>query len=363
MADAWIKGNVTPLDEAIVGGARLLAHSKQPLIAGLGVDVAGIRAAVALAEQVGGVLDHMHSQAILRGLDCARETGVMLTTPLEARVRADVVCLVGPDLDLNAPEMAGILRFPANPEGEARRRKITWICPGHGAKTGDLTIATIAGDRRRLPLLLAALRARIANRPVALQGALARQIDGLAAELRSARFGVAVWSAHTIDAMPLEMLNGIVLDLNEETRFSSLPLCLSDNADGVLSACGSAIGYPMRTGFGRGSAEHDAWRFSAVRLDENREIDCTVWLSAYRALPPDWPTRAPVIALTGAAARFIETPAIQIAVGCPGVDHDGTSFCAETGTLRHYRAAHPSNAISAAAALARLAESIRQIRG
>jgi formylmethanofuran dehydrogenase subunit B len=363
MADAWINGSVTPLDEAIVAAARLLAHSKQPLIAGLGVDVAGARAAVALAEELGGVLDHMHSQAILRDLDCARETGVMQTTALEARVRADVLFLVGPDLDLNSPELAGTLGSPAHLEGEARTRKISWICPGRNAKTGDLAIEMIGGDPKRLPFLLAALRARIANRRVALQGALAKQIDGLAAQLRAARFGVAIWSAHSIDAMPLEMLNGIVLDLNEETRFSSLPLCLADNAAGVLSASGWTMGYPMRTGFGRGSAEHDPWRFSAVRLDERREIDCTVWLSAYRALPPDWPTRAPVIALTGAAAKFAEKPAIQIAIGCPGVDHDGTSFCAATGTLRHCRAVHPSNAISAATALARLGQSIRQIRG
>jgi formylmethanofuran dehydrogenase subunit B len=363
MADAWINGNFTPLDEAIRGGARLLAQSKQPLIAGLGVDVAGARAAVALAEELGGVLDHMHSQAILRDLDCARETGVMQTTPLEARVRADVLFLVGPDLDLNSPELSATLRAPANPEGKALTRKIFWMCPGRNAKIGDLAIETIGGDPKRLPLLLAALRGRIANRPVALRGALAKLIDQLAAQLRSARFGVAIWSAHTIDAMPLEMLNGMVLDLNERTRFSSLPLGLADNAAGVLSATGWMTGYPMRTGFGRGPAEHDPWRFCTARLDESREIDCTVWLSAYRALPPDWPTRAPVIALTGHAAKFAENPVVHIAIGCPGVDHDGTSFCAASGTLRHYRASRPSQAISAAAALGRLAESIRQMRG
>jgi formylmethanofuran dehydrogenase subunit B len=363
MADAWINGRFAALDEAVAAGAQLLVNSKQPLIAGLGVDVAGARAAVVLAQQLGGVVDHLHSQAILRDLDCAREAGVMQTTPLETRVRADVIFLTGPDLDLNSPELSGIVRSPARPEGEAIKRKIYWICPGKNAETGDSAVETIGGDTAQLPILLAALRARIGDRPVALTGAMANQIDHLAAQLRRARFGVAIWSAQAIDAMPLEMLNGLVLDLNGATRFSGLALYPADNAAGVLAACGWTTGYPMRTGFGRGSAEHDPWRFSAVRLDANREIDCTVWLSAYRALPPNWQTKAPLIAVTGAHANFAELPAIHIAVGCPGVDHDGISFCAESGTLRLYQASRPSTAISAAAALMLLVQSIRHIRG
>ena len=40
----------------------------------------------------------MHSAALMRDLDSLRETGVMLTTPGEARVRADVLLLVGDGL-------------------------------------------------------------------------------------------------------------------------------------------------------------------------------------------------------------------------------------------------------------------------
>ena len=63
-----------------------------------------------LAERVGGVFDHMHSAAVLRDLDCLRETEVMLTTPSEAGVRADVLLLVGDALEetLVGPEHATI---------------------------------------------------------------------------------------------------------------------------------------------------------------------------------------------------------------------------------------------------------------
>ena len=45
------------------------------MIAGLGTDVAGARAAIALAERLGGVVDHMHAAAVLRDLAVMREAG------------------------------------------------------------------------------------------------------------------------------------------------------------------------------------------------------------------------------------------------------------------------------------------------
>ena len=118
-AAASIDGAPASLDDAAAAAARLLARSGQPLIAGLGADIDGARAAIALAERIGGVIEHMHSAALMRDLDCLRETGVMLTTPGEARVRADVVLLVGDGLHANlaCPERAAVATA-----GEAGRR-------------------------------------------------------------------------------------------------------------------------------------------------------------------------------------------------------------------------------------------------
>ena len=61
-----------------------------------------------------------------------------------------------------------------------------------------------------LPVLLAALRARVAGRPVGKTRLAAKALDALAAALRGARFGVAVWSAAELDALTIEMLCGLV---------------------------------------------------------------------------------------------------------------------------------------------------------
>src|SRR6516164_4221814 len=96
MEQAWISGKPTALDAAITEAAKLIGASTRILIAGLGTDVAGARAAIALAQRTGAVIDHMHSETVLRNLDVMRSSGVLMTTPTECHARADTLLLVGP---------------------------------------------------------------------------------------------------------------------------------------------------------------------------------------------------------------------------------------------------------------------------
>ena len=54
---------------------------------------------------IGGVIDHMHSGALLRDLDAGRAAGMMVTTPNEAALRADTLLMVGPGLETAWPEL------------------------------------------------------------------------------------------------------------------------------------------------------------------------------------------------------------------------------------------------------------------
>jgi formylmethanofuran dehydrogenase subunit B len=205
-----------------------------------------------------------------------------------------------------------------------------------------------------LPVLLAALRARVAGRPVGKTIVSAKTLDAVAGELRAARFGVALWSASELDALSIEMLCGLVDDLNAKTRFTGLPLAAGDNALGVLAVCGWMTGLPMRLGFARGHPEHDPWRFNAVRLVENDETDGVLWISAYRAAAPPWKRRVPLIALAAAGTSFGEPPRVHIEVGRPGTDHDAVEPCRLSGTLVPRVATAPSTTISVTDAIAHI---------
>jgi formylmethanofuran dehydrogenase subunit B len=362
-AAASIDGAPVSLDEAAAAAARLLARSRQPLIAGLGADIDGARAAIALAERVGGVIEHMHSAALLRDLDCLRETGIMLTTPGEARVRADVVLLVGDGFTEAWPVLnERLLRPPARPGGVDVARRIVWLAPTIGARIpgfeGDIEIWG-AGRGATLAVNLAALRARVKNRRISndrsvRSGLPVSTLDSLAATLKGAHFGVAVWTAASLGALEIEMLHGLVRDLNETTRFSTLPLAEPDNSAGALAACGWTTGFPMRTGFGLGAPIHDPWRFDAERLVASGETDCVLWISAFEASPPAWRNAVNFIALCERRTQFAEAPNVRITVGRPGVDHDAVMHSSDVGTLVAATASARSSAPSVAQALERI---------
>jgi formylmethanofuran dehydrogenase subunit B len=358
-AAAWIDGATASLEDAAAAAAQLLARSRQPLIAGLDADIEGARAAIALAERVGGVIEHMHSGALLRDLDCLRETGVMLTTPGEARVHADVVLLVGDGLPQTWPTLnERLLRSPARPDGADVARRIVWLAPEAGAAipgfSGDIDVIA-AGFGTTLAANLAAFRARVKGRPVARAQIPLPMLDALAAIVRGARFGVAVWTATRLGTLELDMLNGLVRDLNETTRFSTLPLAAPNNGAGVLAACGWMTGFPMRTGFGSGAPMHDPWRFDAERLVASGETDCALWISAFGAPLPAWRGALNFIALCERGTRLAEEPNVRIVVGRPGVDHDAVVHSSDTGTLVAAAASAPSAAPSVAQVLERIA--------
>jgi formylmethanofuran dehydrogenase subunit B len=352
MTEAWVDGRSVALDVAVAEAAKLLRASRVPVIAGLGTDVAGARAAIALAERLGGVVDHMHSDALLRDLDVVREAGVMMTTPSEARLRGDVILLVGAGLAEAWPDLASRLLTAPLASGVARR--ILRLCPGREAKTLATDAATLGRSAEELAGLLALLRARIAGRPV---GRTVKGLDKFVTDLKAARFGVAVWSAAHLDPLTIEMLSGVVKDLNAETRFTGLPLALPDNATGVLQACGWMTGFPMRTGFARGYPEHDPWRFDTQRLVESREADCVLWLSAYGASAPRWIGALPTIALT-AEGEDLPGSRIRITVGQPGVSHSAVEHNAAFGTLTYRPASRRSDAPPAAEVIGRIAAAL-----
>src|SRR5262249_5698792 len=140
----------------------------------------------------------------------------------------------------------------AAPEAGVAPRRVGWICADRNAVSAfseRKELRTVGRNPGELPALLAALRARIARRPVGSMQSSSKALDGLAGDLAGARFGVAIWSAAALGALETEMLQGIVADLNAKTRFSSLPLGPGDNALGVMEVCGWMTGFPMRTGF------------------------------------------------------------------------------------------------------------------
>jgi formylmethanofuran dehydrogenase subunit B len=343
-AAAWIDGEPATFDLAVSQAARLIGASVAAVFAHLGSDAAGAREAVLLAEQVGGALDHALSAAMLANLDAMRETGVMLTTPLEAAVRADVVWLIGDSVFEAWPELESrILARARRSPAENATRRVVWTRTTTAAAPLDATTCTIGEGVERLAHL-ASLRARANRRVVGAND----DIDAIAAILRDAKFGVAIWSAAELEPLAIEAINGLVRDLNEASRFTTLPLVSADNGAGVEAVCAWMTGFPPRTGFARGGPQHDPWRYNSRRLISAGETDCVIWVSSFEGgAAPGAPVHVALCEPAVAAAARV-----RINVARPGVDHDAVLYDARIGALVAQTAARPQAKPTVAATLA-----------
>ena len=336
-----VRGQAATVDDAVREAATLLAASRCPVIAGRGTCAAGAENAAALAQACRGALDHAHSDALLRDLGAMREYGWIVATPLLARARADTVLLVGSGLD-------GFALPPAPTLDPGTVRRVLRFAPPR--ESGGLLSQ------------LGTLRALVAGRPVASGADPDGELARLADALRAARYGVAAWSAQTMDEIEIEALCGLVSDLNATTRWAGLPQPAPSNAVGVAQALAWTTGFPTRIGFAHGRAEHDPWRFDARRMVQSGEADAAVWVQAMEPGPPPWGNQVPLIAVTAPGARFETPPEVVLTVGRPGVDHDAVLYDAEVGALVAVQARAPSNISPAAAALGTLAARLRDLK-
>ncbi|MBV8577845.1 MAG: hypothetical protein JOZ58_22790 [Acetobacteraceae bacterium] len=331
-AEASIRGRPVSLDEAVREAASILSASRSAVIAGMLTDVAGTEAALALAAAIGAAVDHAHAAAAFRNLDVMREAGWIVTTPLEVCARADLVVLVGPGLDSTWPGYAAKLRLreppPLKPESA---RRIVRLCLGNEPSGADAM--TINCDLHELPILLGSLRALYAGHAIRDQTPKLPQLHKCAQMLREAAYGAVLWSAQEMSGLAIEMLCGLIDDLNRTTRFAALPLAPSGNAIGVAEACAWTCGFPFRTSFARGSTEHDPWRYDAARMVVSGEADSAVWIAATESLTPAWDGAVPAIAIVAPGTEFRTKPAVQILVGRPGIDHSAVLFDPDCATL------------------------------
>jgi len=355
MAVAWIGNRETLVERAAGHAAELLRTSRCPVFS-LDTDIHGTRAAVALAERVGAAYDHAGDGAAL-----ARETalftdrGAMTIAPGETRRRADVVAIVGElpeihhgfvgELAATVPDLAG-----------GKARQFFLIGPG-GRKPplGQEHKATPLSCRGAgLSASLAALRAQCRGRRTSLP---VSNFETFAKALEGARFPVFLFSGHGLDGLALEMLQGLVADLNRTMRASALHLPASENGWGSALASTWMTGFPLRAGFARGFPDFDPWRCDVARMIEDGEADLHVRISTVAALPRKKNDRLALVALAK-TAKPVAGAAVTIAVGEPGVDHDAVVYSSRTGSLRAVGARTPSPLPSAATVIRLIADRI-----
>lgn len=330
MTVAWIGDRDVPFAQAIEHIAELLVSSLCPVFS-LDTDVHGTRAAIALAERVGAAYDCLDSEGLAGETALLTDRGGFFVAPGEARRRADVIIIAGQLPAAHHDLVAEIGASTPDLAGEAPKARQVFLV---GAETqapylGETRTVRLSCGSADLNGTLAALRAQCAGRAVTKP---VSDFARFAQAMAEARYAVFLFCGEMLDAPGLEMLQGLIGDLNRKSRASALHLPASEAGWGSNIASTWMTGFPLRTGFVRGQPEFDPWRFDVSRMIEEGEADLHLCIGASADRIASSRRNLPLIAIA-----FTDKPiagaAVTLAVGEPGVTHDAVAYSSRVGTL------------------------------
>jgi formylmethanofuran dehydrogenase subunit B len=359
-----IAGQAVAESAAVQRAAALIAASAAPLVAGLGAEVDGVRAALALADACGAAVDHMRAEGLMRLMLPLIERGAVQTSLSEMRNRADLVVVFGPDPRRIAPRLIERALPPAGlfvQEGAPRR--IAFLGGAPEAELGaHLWVEVVPAPSHRLAELAGALARLVAGKLLPhpeVAGVPAARLAEIAAEMKAARYGVALFAPALLEGAEPELAVAAILhlvqELNRGTRWAALPVAGGDGLVGASQAMLWQSGLPLRSRFTPEGPRFSPRRLAAERLLAEGEADLLIWISAFRPAPPP-EAAVPLIAICHPDTRFSRPPEVLLPVGVPGVDHGGAAFRMDGVValpLAPARASSRRNAADVLAAIAR----------
>ncbi len=323
-----VNGKPVELDAALAAAARMLKRSRQPLIGGLGTDVDGTRAALALAERCGAIVDHLHGRALARNVRVLQTRGYATTTLAEVRNRADLVVLVGVDINDDFHNFAGTCLRPAYalvPERLAARR-VFHIGPAKQApRQAGLGVESLACGADELLETVNTLRALRGGRQVGVKGKRLQALGALADAIAASEYAVFVWAPGQLGEdgdLLISALCELVNDINRGKRAAGLSLGGNDGGQSALATCAWQTGYPLQLSYAGETLDYDPVRHDTARLLANGEVDALLWVSTFNPVaPPDSDLPLIVIGTPGTVVR--PTNSVYLPAGTPGLDHRG----------------------------------------
>ena len=338
-ATPTIAGKQATLEDAVKRAAELLNHANQPLFAGLGTEVQGMRSVLSLADKAGATLDHMNNYSSLRNTLVVQNSGWQVTTLTEVRNRVDLLVIVGTDIDSHNPRF--FERNVWNKESmfglDTNSREVVYL--------GGQNIDTEAGispkgkkptvlpcDLARLPEVIATLNAIVSGKKLVVSevaGIKLADLENLAEKLKAAKYSVVTWVTSDLSFNHAELtvqgITELVIKLNAKTRSSGIPLGGSEGDYSVNQASTWTSGYPTRNRFARKHPEYDPYQFSSEKILANGEADALLWISSFNPDKTAPACKAPRIVI-GHAYMEAKDADVFIPVGSPGIDHKGTMF-------------------------------------
>jgi formylmethanofuran dehydrogenase subunit B len=328
-APARVDGREVDFAEAVEASAAILGEARLPLLCGLGqTSCESQRAAVALAEAIGAVVDPAGPWA--DGAAGAASQGIGLSTATfgELRDRAELVVAWRADPVVSHPRLLPRLRLDR--AARAAERTLV-VVDARRTATADEADEFIELPPELGIEALWVMRALVRDVPFDRDLAARLPLDALeqlAGRLRACGYGAMLHRlAGYVNGLALLTL---VRDLARAAHVVALPLRPEGNTRGAEDVLAWQTGYPAAVSFARGHPRAQPGEFSAAGLLERGETDAAVVVGfdALRHLPPpaaDGLRGIPTIVVDPRATETAAAARVAFATGAGGVQRQGTA--------------------------------------
>jgi formylmethanofuran dehydrogenase subunit B len=323
---ARVDGREVDFADAVEASAAILAEARLPLVCGLGqTDCESQRAAVALAEALGAVLDPVDDGAVGAA---SQAIGLSTATFGELRDRAELVVAWRADPVTWNPRLLPRLRLDRSGRAGGRTLVVVDAERTPTAEEADEFIELPPGlEFEALWVLRALVRDVPLDRDLAARLPL-EVLERLADRLRASSYGAVLQGpAGYADALALLAL---VRDLARVAHVVALPLRREAGARGAEDVLAWQTGFPAAVSFARAHPRARPGEFSAAGLLERAETDAAiiVGFDALRHLPPraaDHLRRIPTIVVDPRATDTAAAARVAFATAAAGVHREGTA--------------------------------------
>ena len=338
---ATIHGRSTSRESALFTAAEILRESRAPLIYGLArSSTPGQRAAVALAEQVGAVIDTTASVCHGPSIMAIQRVGESTSTLGEIRERADLVVFWGADPQKTHPRH--FERYSVEPKTGTlpggRDDRTVVVVDSRETETARLADRFIQVPQGRDFELINGLRMIINGQGIRSgidYGLPAEELSDLAELLKSCRYGVVFFglgiAQQSLGHLVVESLLQLVAELNAHTRFTARRLRIPGDVSGADSVLCWQTGYPFAVNLGRGYPSYNPGEFSAAELLERREVDACVVVGSesvtdFSDAAMNELSRLPTIVLDYPHAECPFQPTVKLTTAVYGIHAAGTAY-------------------------------------
>jgi formylmethanofuran dehydrogenase subunit B len=338
---AQIEGEPVPHEEAVARAAQILGPARAPLVYGLSrSSTDGQRAAVALAERLGGAIDTTASLCHAPSLVALQQVGESTCTLGEVKNRADLVIFWRSDPLTTHPRHWE--RYSVLPVGEwtPRGRADRTVVVVDGWRTASAELADFfvpvepAGDFEALCTLRGLVRGlRVAAG--AKTGAPPALLARLAETMQTCRYGVVFFgvglSTAWLGHRNVEALLQLVTDLNDQTRFQARRMRVPGDVAGADNVLTWQTGYPFAVNFARGYPRYNPDEYTAQALLERGEVDACLLVGSEGIAELSCSAaahlkRIPTVALESPGAREYCQASVRITTAVYGIHRSGTAY-------------------------------------